>query len=74
LVDVLRYISLCLHSPTALAAENRFLRKQLTLYRERGIKPRRATHATYMALTVLARWFDWRQALAIAGSGREAVQ
>jgi putative transposase len=65
LVDVLRYISLCLHSPTALAAENLFLRKQLALYRERGIKPWRATHATRMALTVLAGWFDWRQALVI---------
>jgi transposase InsO family protein len=65
LVDALRYISLCLRSPTALAAENLFLRKQLALYRERGIKPRRATHATRIALTVLARWFDWRQAFAI---------
>jgi putative transposase len=65
LVDALRYISLCLHSPTALAAENLFLRKQLALYRERRIKPRRATPATRMALTMLARWFDWRQALVI---------
>jgi putative transposase len=64
-VDTLRYISLCLRSPTALAAENLFLRKQLALYRERGIKPRRATHASRIALTVLARWFDWRQALVI---------
>jgi putative transposase len=52
-------------SLSALAAENLFLRKQLALYRERGIKPRRATHATRIALMVLARWFDGRQALVI---------
>ena len=38
-----RYLVFRLRSPTALAAENLFLRKQLALYRERGIKPRRAT-------------------------------
>jgi transposase InsO family protein len=65
LVDALRYVGLCLRSPAALAAENLFLRKQLALYQERKVNPRRATHATRLALTVLARWFDWRQALVI---------
>jgi putative transposase len=65
LVDALRYVGLCLRSPAALAAENLFLRKQLALYQERKVTPRRATHATRLALTVLARWFDWRQALVI---------
>jgi hypothetical protein len=45
LVDALRYVGLCLRSPTALAAENLFLRKQLALYRERHVRPRRATQA-----------------------------
>ena len=65
LVDAFRYVGLCLRSPAALAAENLFLRKQLALYQERKVNPRRATHATRLALTVLARWFDWRQALVI---------
>jgi putative transposase len=65
LVDALRYVGLCLRSPAALAAENLFLRKQLALYQERKVNPRRASHATRLALTVLARWFDWRQALVI---------
>jgi len=65
LVDTLRYVGLCLRSPAVLAAENLFLRKQLALYQERKVNPRRATHATRLALTVLARWFDWRQALVI---------
>jgi transposase InsO family protein len=65
LVDALRYVGLCLCSPAALVAENLFLRKQLALYQERKVNPRRATHATRLALTVLARWLDWRQALVI---------
>jgi transposase InsO family protein len=65
LVDGVRYFGLCLRSPTALAAENLFLRKQLALYRERSITPRRATHATRLTLVWLARWFDWRRALVI---------
>jgi putative transposase len=60
-----RYLVFRLRSPTALAAENLFLRKQLALYRERGIKPRRATPAIRLALIWLARWFDWRQALVV---------
>jgi transposase InsO family protein len=63
--DALRFLGLCLRAPTALAAENLFLRKQLALYQERKIKPGRATHGTRLALVWLARWFDWRQALAI---------
>jgi putative transposase len=65
LVDALRYVGLCLRSPAALAAENFFLRKQLALYRERNVKPRRASQATRIALVWLGRWFDWRQALVI---------
>ena len=50
LVDSVRYLGRCLQLPAALAAENLFLRKQLALYQERHIKPRRATHATRVAL------------------------
>src|SRR6266567_6496725 len=56
---------LCLRPSVALAAENLFLRKQLALYQERHIKPRRATDATRLALVWLGRWFDWCQALAM---------
>jgi hypothetical protein len=41
------------------------LRKQLALYQERKVKPRRATTATRIAIVWLSRWFDWRQALAV---------
>jgi len=49
LVDALHYFGLRLRSPATLAAENLFLRKQLTLYRERHVKPRRTTRATRIA-------------------------
>jgi putative transposase len=65
LVDAACYLLLCLRPSTALAAENLFLRKQLALYQERKVKPRRATNTTRLALVWLGRWFDWRQALAI---------
>lgn len=41
------------------------MRRQLTLYIERGVKPRRIDSATRIALTVLSRLFDWRDALAV---------
>jgi transposase InsO family protein len=65
LLDALRFLLLCLRPTPALAAENRFLRKQLALYQERQVKLRRATNATRLALVWLGRWFDWRQALAV---------
>src|SRR5262245_32959569 len=65
LVDVVCNRDLCLHSPAALAAENLFSRKQLAPYQERRVKPPRATHATRLTLTWLARGFDWRRALVI---------
>jgi hypothetical protein len=64
-VDAVYFLRLCLRSPTSLAAENLFLRKQLALYQERKVKPQRATHATRFALVWLSRWFDWREALRV---------
>ena len=65
IVDAACYLGLCLRPRPILAAENLFLRKQLALYQERQVKPRRATHATRMALVWLSRWFEWRRALGI---------
>jgi putative transposase len=63
--DVGRFLFLCLHPSPTLAAEILFLRKQLALYQERHVKPRRATDATRITLVWFARWFDWRPALAV---------
>src|SRR5215468_9377094 len=59
------FLWLCLRPPTTLAAENLFLRKQLALYQERHVTPRRAHNATRLTLVWLSRWFNWRQALVI---------
>jgi hypothetical protein len=65
LMEAARFLWLCLRPSPALAAENLFLRKQLALYQERHITPRRATGATRFILVWLAQWFDWRQALTV---------
>ena len=54
LVDALHFLRLCLRSPTALAAENLFLRKQLALYQERQGFPGRA--GGYPPGRRVARW------------------
>jgi hypothetical protein len=48
--DALRFGAAWVRSRTTLAAENLFLRKQLALYRERKITPRRATDATRLGV------------------------
>jgi putative transposase len=63
--DAGRFLLLCLHPRPTLAAEKRFLRKQLALYQERHVKLRRATNATRLAWVWLGCWCDWRQALAV---------
>jgi hypothetical protein len=38
-----------------------FLRKQLALYLERQVRPRRADPATRVALVLLARLIEWNR-------------
>jgi hypothetical protein len=54
-----------MRSRAQLAAENLFLRKQLALYQERKVRPRRADDATRIILTRLSRFLVWRQLLVI---------
>ena len=61
----LRFLLLGTRSKAALKAENIFLRKQLALYLEREVKPRRACDATRLSLVLLSRLFPWRDALVI---------
>jgi hypothetical protein len=65
LLDVLTVFRIGLRSRAALAAENLVLRKQLALYLERKKRPRRATDAVRFTMALLARFFEWRQALTI---------
>ena len=61
--DALRFLLLGTRSDAAIKAENMFLRKQLALYLEREVKPRRATNAARLSLVLLSRLFAWQDAL-----------
>ena len=63
LADVARFAILQFRPTRWVQAENLFLRRQLGLFKERGIKPRRVDAATRISLAILARLFDWRDAL-----------
>jgi len=65
LEDAFRRMLLRFRSAEALRAENLFLRRQLALYVERGIPPHRVDVATRVSPAVLARLFDWREALVV---------
>jgi putative transposase len=62
-VDLVRLGSLAVHSHSALAAENLFLRKQLAMFQERKVKPRRADDATRWTMAALSRMFAWGNSL-----------
>jgi len=62
-LDFIRFLGSLLQSRSALAAENLFLRKQLALYQERQLRPRRASDATRLTMVLAARLFDWKEAL-----------
>jgi len=49
----------------ALLAENLFLRRQLALFQERKIRPRRITAIGRLSFLALARFFEWRDALVV---------
>src|SRR5262245_30605357 len=63
--DALRWLMLLARSTEAVRAENLMLRRQLALFLERGVRPRRVDAATRVSLAVLARLFDWRSALVV---------
>ena len=54
-LDFIRFLGSLLQSRSALAAENLFLRKQLALYQERQVRPRRATDATRPVMILAAK-------------------
>src|SRR5437763_750457 len=63
--DLARWLLLAFRSSQSIQAENLFLRRQLALYIERGVRPRRVDAATRIGLTFLSRLFDWRDALTV---------
>jgi putative transposase len=58
LADVAGLIALSVRPRRAIEAENLVLRRQLALFKERGIKPRRIDAATRASVAWLSRWCD----------------
>jgi putative transposase len=65
-IDVLRsVIGLVFVHRTALVAENLFLRRQLAMYVERGVRPRRPRGGNRLLLALTSKLFGWREALIV---------
>ncbi len=64
-LDAIAFARNLCRSRSALAAENLFLRKQLTFFVERKQAPRRTNNATRVTMATLARIFDWKEALIV---------
>ncbi len=65
LSDLAGWIALRFRRRRSLEAEILFLRRQLALYVERRVKPRRVDAVTRGSLMLLSRLFDWRSALVV---------
>src|SRR5450755_93456 len=65
LIDLIALTALALRQRRATAAEILVLRRQIALYKERGIKPRRIDTVTRISLALLSRFFNWRDALVV---------
>ena len=60
---LVRLVAFAAGPRAALVAENLFLRKQLALFQERKVRPRRADDSTRWIMATLGPWFAWRDAL-----------
>ena len=65
LADLVGLALLSIRPGRSIEAENLVLRRQLALYKERGVKPRRIDAATRVSLAWWSRWCDWRSCLIV---------
>jgi len=65
LADLTGLAVLSLRPRRSVEAENLFLRRELALYQERSVKPRRVDATTRVSLAWLSRLFNWRDALVV---------
>jgi putative transposase len=63
LADGAWFAILLFRSTQSVQVENLFLRRQLALFKERGVQPRRINAATRISLAILARLCEWQDAL-----------
>jgi putative transposase len=71
--DCLRWLSLTLRSTSAVEAENLFLRRQLALYVECGVKPRRIDSITRIALQQLREAVGFEERYAYLLHDRDSI-
>jgi putative transposase len=64
-LDGLRFLGATLRARSAVSAEILFLRKQLAVYQEHQVRPRRLTDSARFSLVLWSRLFDWKEALVI---------
>ena len=65
LADLFSLAPVSIRPKWAVEAENLLLRRQLALYKERGLKPRRIDAVTRVSLAFWSRWCDWRSCLVV---------
>ena len=61
--DVARFVILLFRPTRPVQTENLFLRRQLALFKERGIQPGRVDSPPRSSLAILVRCSEWRDAL-----------
>ena len=64
LTDLIALTVFAFRRRRATAAEILVLRRQIALYKERGVKQRRIDAVTRISLALLSRFFNWRDARA----------
>ena len=65
LADLIGLLVLTARSRRSIEAENLVLRRQLALFKERGVKPRRIDAITRLSLAWLSRLCDWRSCVIV---------
>ena len=65
LADVIGLLALTVRPRRSIEAENLFLRRQLALFKERGVRPRRIDTATRLSLAWLSTLCDWRSCVIV---------
>ena len=65
LADAVSLFALSLRPRCSIQAENLVLRRQLALFKERGVKPRRIDAATRLSFACLSQRCDWRSCLIV---------
>ena len=63
--DLIGLLVLTVWSRRSIQAENLVLRRQLALFKEREVKPRRIDAATRLSLAWLSRLCDWRSCVIV---------